>query len=66
MLLSNTLVEAETDAKYIHYLERQIVAMNLLLEKFNKEELKKFIVPNIDAFYWGEAEIKARKEVWGI
>jgi hypothetical protein len=60
------LLEAETDAKYIHYLERQIVAMNLLLEKFNKEELKKFIVPNIDAFYWREAEIKARKEVWGI
>ena len=60
------LLDAETDAKYIHYLERQIVAMNLLLEKFNKEELTKLIVPNVDAFYWGEAEIKARKEVWGI
>ena len=60
------LLDAETDAKYIHYLERQIVAMNLLLEKFNKEELTKLIVPNVDAFYWGKEEIKARKEVWGI
>ena len=40
--------------------------MNLLLEKCDKEELKQLIVPNVDAFYWGEAETKARKEVWGI
>jgi hypothetical protein len=60
------LLDAENDPKYIKYLERQIKAMNLLLEKFDKEELKQLIVPNVDGFYWGNAEIKARKEVWGI
>jgi len=60
------LLDAENDSKYIEYLERQIKSMNLLLEKCDKEELKQLIVPNLDAFYWGEAETKARKEVWGI
>jgi len=60
------LLNADTDAKYINYLERLIVAMNLMLERFNQEELKTLIVPNVDGFYWGSEEIKARKEVWGI
>ena len=60
------LLDAENDSKYIDYLERQIKAMNLLLEKCNHEELKQLIVPNVDAYYWGEEETKARKEVWGI
>ncbi len=60
------LLDAETDAKYIAYLERLIVAMNLMLEKFDQEELKTLIVPNVDGFYWGKDETKARKEVWGI
>ena len=60
------LLDAETDSKYIDYLERQIKAMNMLLLKCDHEELKQLIVPNVDAFYWGEEETKARKEVWGI
>jgi len=40
--------------------------MNLMLERFDQEELKTLIVPNVDGFYWGKDEIKARKEVWGI
>ena len=60
------LLDAENDSKYVDYLERQIKEMNLLLEKCNHEELKQLIVPNVDAYYWGEEETKARKEVWGI
>tara|TARA_R100000655_G_C2999360_1_gene194126 strand:+ start:4697 stop:5455 length:759 start_codon:yes stop_codon:yes gene_type:complete len=60
------LLDAENDSKYIEYLERQIKSMNLLLEKFDKEELKQLIVPNVDAFHWDKESVKARKEVWGI
>ena len=62
----NIAIVAENDSKYIEYLERQIKAMNLLLEKCDKEELKQLIVPNVDAFHWDKESIKARKEVWGI